>query len=150
MSATIGFGCAPFSCSRKCHRNHSSLNETSREIGIYVSWLEITKEISSKGACTYDVCTGRGRGGTPKADAVRNLSEGGCVKMQTRGRGSKNPKILQTSYVHGPQGWSADVLRDPTVPTNVVVHFVSTPTLHGIVWPKPTLGRERGFLFLSR
>ena len=29
--------------------------------------------------------------------------------MQTRGRGSKNTKILQTSYVHGPQsereGW---------------------------------------------
>ena len=41
-------------------------------------------------------------GGTPKADAVRKLSQGGCVKMQNRGRGSKNPKILQTSYVHGP------------------------------------------------
>ena len=39
-------------------------------------------------------------GGTPKADAVRKLSKGGCVKIQTRGgRGSKNPKILQTSYV---------------------------------------------------
>ena len=48
------------------------------------------------GACTYDVCTG---GGTPKADAVRKLSNGNCVKME---RGAKNPKILQTSYVHGP------------------------------------------------
>ena len=26
-----------------------------------------------------------GEGGTPKADAVRKLSKGGCVKMQTRG-----------------------------------------------------------------
>ena len=31
-----------------------------------------------------------GGGGTPKADAVRKLSRGGCVKMQKReGRGSK-------------------------------------------------------------
>ena len=42
-----------------------------------------------KGACTYDVCTERGEGGTPKADAVRKLSKGGCVKMQTRGEGVK-------------------------------------------------------------
>ena len=28
---------------------------------------------------------GGGREGTPKADAVRKLSKGGCVKMQTRG-----------------------------------------------------------------
>ena len=30
-----------------------------------------------------------GEGGTPKADAVRKLSKGGCVKMQTRGEGVK-------------------------------------------------------------
>ena len=31
---------------------------------------------------------GGGEGGTPKADAVRKLSKGGCVKMKTRrGRG---------------------------------------------------------------
>ena len=28
---------------------------------------------------------GGGEGGTPKADAVRKLSKGGCVKMQSRG-----------------------------------------------------------------
>ena len=28
-------------------------------------------------------------GGTLKADAVRKLSKGGCVKMQTRGKGVK-------------------------------------------------------------
>ena len=32
---------------------------------------------------------GGGEWGTPKADAVRKLSKGGCVKMQTRGRGSQ-------------------------------------------------------------
>ena len=32
---------------------------------------------------------GREEGGTPKADAVRKLSKGGCVKMQTRGEGVK-------------------------------------------------------------
>ena len=32
---------------------------------------------------------GGGEGGTPKADAVRKLSKGGCVKMQTRGEGVK-------------------------------------------------------------
>ena len=46
------------------------------------------------GACTYDVCTGRGEGGTPKADAVRELSKGGCMKIQTRGEGVKNPENL--------------------------------------------------------
>ena len=47
---------------------------------------------------------GRGEGVTPKADAVRKLSVGGCVKMQTRGEGggAKNPKNLQMSYVHAP------------------------------------------------
>ena len=45
---------------------------------------------------------GGGGGGTSKADAVRKPSKGGCVKKQTRGEGVKkrNPKILQTSYVH--------------------------------------------------
>ena len=81
---------------RKCHRNHSSLNETLRETGwnlCSVSWLEVT--------------------------------EG-----------------------NNQQGWSADVLRDLAVLTNVgvLVHFVSTHTLHRIVWPRPTLGRERIFL----
>ena len=28
---------------------------------------------------------GEGEGGAPKADAVRKLSKGGCVKMQSRG-----------------------------------------------------------------
>ena len=41
-------------------------------------------------------------GGTLIADALSKLSKGGCVKRQT-GRGSKNPKILKTSYVLGPQ-----------------------------------------------
>ena len=41
-------------------------------------------------------------GGTPKADAERKLRYGGCVKTQTRRGEGHNPKILQTSYVHGP------------------------------------------------
>ena len=32
---------------------------------------------------------GGGEGGTSKADAVRKLSKGGCVKKQTRGEGVK-------------------------------------------------------------
>ena len=40
-------------------------------------------------------------GGTPKADAVRKLSKGGCVKIQIGG-GVKDTNVLQTSYVHGP------------------------------------------------
>ena len=35
---------------------------------------------------------GRGEGGTPKADTVRKLSKGVCVKMQTRGEGVKKSK----------------------------------------------------------
>ena len=35
------------------------------------------------GACTYDVYTGKGGGGTPKADVVRKLKKEDCVKMQT-------------------------------------------------------------------
>ena len=38
----------------------------------------------AQGACTYDVCIWREEG-TPKAHAVRKLSEGDCVKMQLRG-----------------------------------------------------------------
>ena len=45
---------------------------------------------------------GPGRGVPSKADIVRNLSKGGCVNLQTRGRGSKNPKILRTSYMEAP------------------------------------------------
>ena len=40
---------------------------------------------SPEGACIYDVCTGSGEGGTPKADEVRKLSKRGCVKIQIRG-----------------------------------------------------------------
>ena len=36
--------------------------------------------------------------GPRKADEVRELSKGGCVKMQTRGEGvKKNPEILWLS-----------------------------------------------------
>ena len=38
-----------------------------------------------------------GRRGNPKADAVRKLSEGGCVKMQTRG--VKKSENFAESYV---------------------------------------------------
>ena len=55
-----------------------------------------------KGAYTYDVCTGMGV--PQKADALKKLSKGNCVKRQTGGRWIKNQKILQTSYVHGPVG----------------------------------------------
>ena len=53
----------------------------------------------NKGACTYDVCTGRGEGGTPKADAVRKLSKGGCVKMQTMGVGVKKSENFADIYM---------------------------------------------------
>ena len=36
--------------------------------------ITTTKSTSTKGACTYDVCSGRGEGGTPKADAVREVA----------------------------------------------------------------------------
>ena len=48
-----------------------------------------------KGACTYDVCSGRGEGGTPKADVVGRLREFSTMNwsnMQTRGEGVKNPE----------------------------------------------------------
>ena len=42
---------------------------------------------------------GTGMGGTPIADA----SKRGCVKIADKwGGGSKDPKIVQTSYAHGP------------------------------------------------
>ena len=62
------------------------------------------------GAYTYDVCTGKEKGVTQKADAVRKLSKGGCVTMQTRERGSRNPKLLQASYVP-PKALKTDIYR---------------------------------------
>ena len=51
----------------------------------------------------YIWCLHREGGGGQKADAVRKLSKGDCVKMQTGGKSQEtNPKILSTSYVHGP------------------------------------------------
>ena len=41
---------------------------------------------SSEGASIYDVRTRGGRG-LEKADVVREVSKGGCVKMRTRGEG---------------------------------------------------------------
>ena len=54
-----------------------------------------------KGACTCDVRTRRGEGGTSKADALRKLSMGGCVKMQTRveGGGQKIRKCRRHMYM---------------------------------------------------
>ena len=69
------------------------------------------------GACTYDVCTERGGGGTPKADAVRKLSKGGCVKMQTRGGGGQNiRKFCRRHMYMAPNGtWTdATPLMDTT------------------------------------
>ena len=44
-----------------------------------------------KGASSYDVCTQGERGGVHgKADKVRELSKGGCVKRQTEGEGEKS------------------------------------------------------------
>ena len=40
-----------------------------------------------------------GEGGNPKADAVRKLSKGGCVKMQTKGGGG-GQKIRKTCRRH--------------------------------------------------
>ena len=44
----------------------------------------------------------RGEGVPSKTDIVSNLSKGGCVNLQTGGRGSKNPKILRTSLMEAP------------------------------------------------
>ena len=58
-----------------------------------------------KGASTYDVCSGRGRGVPYPKSRCR---KGGCVNLvlwirpKFRQWGSKIPKILQTSYVHAP------------------------------------------------
>ena len=42
------------------------------------------------GACTYDVCTGRGRGNPQKHTySERKLSKGSCVEMQTKREGVK-------------------------------------------------------------
>ena len=51
------------------------------------------------GACTYDVRTGRGRGGTPKADMrTDKLRECDSDKEED----SRNKTILWTSHVHAP------------------------------------------------
>ena len=47
-----------------------------------------------KGACTYDVCRGRG---SPKADDSTDKLRG-CDS--DKGGGGKKTKIVQTSYVH--------------------------------------------------
>ena len=41
-------------------------------------------------------------GGGGKVDEVRELSKGGCVNLQTRGEGVKNPKFLRTSLMEAP------------------------------------------------
>ena len=56
--------------------------------------------LREEGVCTYDVCAGKGEGGPPKADeSTDKLRE---CDSDKGGRGSKNPTILQTSYVHDP------------------------------------------------
>ena len=70
---------------------------------VLVDILKLSQYTSSsqyKGACTYDVCTGRGEGGPPKADgSTDKLHE---CDSDKGGGGSKNQKNLQTSYVHAP------------------------------------------------
>ena len=52
-----------------------------------------------KGACTYDVCTGRGDG-VPQKQTTVLVS---CMSVTvTRGEGVKNPKTLETSDGHAP------------------------------------------------
>ena len=55
-----------------------------------------------RGPCTYDVRT-EGGGGLKNCPILRTNSSDRLREMRTRGRGeSKIPKILRTSYVHGP------------------------------------------------
>ena len=49
---------------------------------------------------------GGGGGYSAKADAVRKLSKGCCVKMQTGGGGSKNQKTVWTSFMDDPHCYS--------------------------------------------
>ena len=62
----------------------------------------------SKGPYIEDVRTGRGEGGSPKADIVREVawiySYSSSQNSDKGGRGSKNPKILRTSFMYGPLG----------------------------------------------
>ena len=58
-----------------------------------------------KGASIYDVRTEGGRGVPSKAYIVSNLSKGGCMNLRKGGRGSKNPKILRTSYMEAPYSY---------------------------------------------
>ena len=54
-----------------------------------------------------DVRTGRGEGGSPKADIVREVawiySYRSSQNADKGGRGSKIPKILRMSFMYGPQ-----------------------------------------------
>ena len=55
-----------------------------------------------QGPCTYDVRTEGGEGGSRIAQFCGRIRLIGCVKCGQGGGGSKIPKILWTSYVHGP------------------------------------------------
>ena len=58
--------------------------------------------VAGVGAFLFYRYYGCGEQAFKEADAVRVLSKGGCVKMQTGGEVVKNPKLLQTLYVHVP------------------------------------------------
>ena len=62
------------------------------------------------------------RGVPSKADIVNNLSEGGCVNLQTRrGRGSKKPKILQTSLMGAPpKSGRGEIERDASLAITII------------------------------
>ena len=66
-----------------------------------------------KGPYIKDVRTGRGEGGSPKADIVREVawiySYRSNQNADKGGRGSKIPKILRTSFMYGPKAKSADL-----------------------------------------
>ena len=73
---------------------------------------------------SYDVCTGRGEGGTPKADAVRKLSKGGCVTMQTRGEGvKKSENFADIIILHGPLVLTFESTSLPEMPKSQSLMF---------------------------
>ena len=61
---------------------------------------------SAKGPYIKDVRTGRGEGGSPKADIVREVAWIYHYRSRQNadkgGGGSKIPKILRTSFMYGP------------------------------------------------
>ena len=62
---------------------------------------------SGKGPYIKDVRTGRGEGGSPKADIVREVARIHSYRSSQNSdkgeeRGSKNLKILRTSFMYGP------------------------------------------------